>query len=663
MASSPYHYDDLSNEAAFRLFRIQNSQSCPTGGSSKVRICLFEASFDDYTEYEAVSYAWGRDAASSTIRCNGKDLGVTPNVEAIIRVLSTRTDSTGVFWIDSICINQASISEKNTQVPRMSSIYSEARLVWVWLGEASREVETALVFLEKVAAITESTASFSDSESLLNESHECFKGKDASSERAPKCFAHREFLDQVRDTRQYYDAVDTNFIIDLLNLPWFHRVWPIQELALSKSAVLIFGSMSLPWHSFVHALSTVQVYEHLHDRSRSNPASYYDDTECYRSIARAVHAPGGKVSLSEIFRVTRPKLSTVPEDKVYGLYGMFDYMRIKGLPKVSYGRATSTIFTEVTAAMIESERSLDVLYQVCLPNTVHDLPSWVPDYSNTSYFRPILVGDACASGASQPWYFFTKTHMSVKGVVVDEVDGVAQSKSIAMPSFRRGYHARQDIRESEARRTGVLKLVRTLQEWVRLRRKSRDPLTNVLALEAFHKIITQNTELHKSLPYYTPVLLDNTLEDWMFVITANFSDDPTVLRNLLKVVQDTPEYYTTLKDYAHLFGYGIDPELWPDELKIRFVLRLYSPELAMLQHEIFLNSYHKTFITTRDGHMGTCPRWANSGDLIALIQGLKVPFILRKAGEQYRLVGPAYIEGIMHGKRWNGDESTVITLV
>lgn len=313
--------------------------------------------------------------------------------------------------------------------------------------------------------------------------------------------------------------------------------------------------------------------------------------------------------------------------------------------------------------MIASERSLNIMYQVCLPNLVHDLPSWVPDYSNTSYFRSILVRDACASGKSRPWYSFTNTYMSVKGFVVDEVDEVAHSTSIAMPSFRRGYYARQDIRESEARRTGVIKLVRTLQEWVRLRRKSCDPLTNVLALEAFHSIITQNTELHKILPYYTPVLLDQTLEDWMYVITANFSDDPTALRGLLKIVRDTPEYHATLNDYAHLFGYGTDPGLWPDELQIRFVLRLYSPELAMLQHEIFLNSYHKTFITTRDGYMGTCPRWANSGDRIALIEGLKVPFILRKVGENYRLIGPAYIEGIMDGKRWDGGGSTVITLV
>ncbi|KAH3920789.1 hypothetical protein HBH56_009830 [Parastagonospora nodorum] len=152
MASSHYHYDDLSSEtAAFRLFRIQKSQPCPTGTFSKVEICLFEATFDGHPEYEAVSYAWGRDPASSTIMCNDKNLDVTPNVEAILHMLSSQANSTGAYWIDSICINQSSVSEKNTQVPRMSSIYSKARLVRIWLGEASHEVETALGFLKKVA--------------------------------------------------------------------------------------------------------------------------------------------------------------------------------------------------------------------------------------------------------------------------------------------------------------------------------------------------------------------------------------------------------------------------------------------------------------------------------------------------------------------------------
>jgi hypothetical protein len=118
-----------------------------------------------------------------------------------------------------------------------------------------------------------------------------------------------------------------------------------------------------------------------------------------------------------------------------------------------------------------------------------------------------------------------------------------------------------------------------------------------------------------------------------------------------------------LKDYAHVFDRGTNIETWPDELKIRLVLRLISPEVAYIQHEFFLNTYHRTFFITRDGYMGICPRWARSSDSVALLAGLNTPFIVREAGEHYSLIGPAYVEGIMLGERWNDNEVRIITLV
>ena len=37
------------------------------------------------------------------------------------------------LWIDAICINQASLKEKNQQVPMMADIYGGAARVLVWL--------------------------------------------------------------------------------------------------------------------------------------------------------------------------------------------------------------------------------------------------------------------------------------------------------------------------------------------------------------------------------------------------------------------------------------------------------------------------------------------------------------------------------------------------
>jgi hypothetical protein len=147
MASSQYRYKSLPDEC-FRLFRIQSTES------NLIEIHLFEADFEGPPAFEAVSYAWGENQATSTIFCNGQHLSVSLNVEAILRRLRQKA-SAGTFWIDSICINQASILERNIQVPRMRSIYSKARLVWVWLGEGTDEIKIAFNFLLEVSAMIE----------------------------------------------------------------------------------------------------------------------------------------------------------------------------------------------------------------------------------------------------------------------------------------------------------------------------------------------------------------------------------------------------------------------------------------------------------------------------------------------------------------------------
>ena len=41
------------------------------------------------------------------------------------------------IWIDQLCIDQGSASEKTQQVPLMRSIYENAHLVLTWLGKSS----------------------------------------------------------------------------------------------------------------------------------------------------------------------------------------------------------------------------------------------------------------------------------------------------------------------------------------------------------------------------------------------------------------------------------------------------------------------------------------------------------------------------------------------
>ena len=50
--------------------------------------------------------------------------------------------------------------------------------------------------------------------------------------------------------------------------------------------------------------------------------------------------------------------------------------------------------------------------------------------------------------------------------------------------------------------------------------------------------------------------------------------------------------------------------------------------------------------------MGTAPPMMKVEDRIFLVSGLTLPMIVRREGGIDKLIGPAYIHGIMDGEKW-----------
>lgn len=150
MASQPYQYTPLSSESSFRLLRLKETSESQRPFQAN-EIELFEVSFQDAPAFEAVSYAWGHADTYVSLVCNGQQLSVSSVVLEMIKTLN-HISSIGTFWIDALCIDQSSTSDKNIQVPRMRIIYSEALRVWIWLGKGSYETRFALKFLVELDA-------------------------------------------------------------------------------------------------------------------------------------------------------------------------------------------------------------------------------------------------------------------------------------------------------------------------------------------------------------------------------------------------------------------------------------------------------------------------------------------------------------------------------
>lgn len=100
-----------------------------------LHVSLKEVSLGDHERhlYEAVSYVWGAPRGDQEVLCDDHVVQVTPNCESLLRHLRLK-DQTRLLWVDALCIDQSSTSEKDHQVPLMGDIFESAERVIIWLG-------------------------------------------------------------------------------------------------------------------------------------------------------------------------------------------------------------------------------------------------------------------------------------------------------------------------------------------------------------------------------------------------------------------------------------------------------------------------------------------------------------------------------------------------
>lgn len=79
-----------------------------------------------------------------------------------------------------------------------------------------------------------------------------------------------------------------------------------------------------------------------------------------------------------------------------------------------------------------------------------------------------------------------------------------------------------------------------------------------------------------------------------------------------------------------------------------------------LRHAIQFLHFSRRMMMTEEGYVGMAHAQSRIGDSIALLQGASVPIILRPCDGSYKVIGEAYVHGLMEGEFWRAqDESTM----
>ena len=151
-ATGSYRHESLPTLRSIRVLRLQPSPS----RDAKLTCALVAVSLDESPKYWALSYTWDAQAPSHPIVCQNKRssnaLNITPNCAAALYQLRHESEER-TLWVDSICINQTSIAERNSQVDLMGEIYLQAEKVVVWLGEGDAATTRAINLLQQIGDV------------------------------------------------------------------------------------------------------------------------------------------------------------------------------------------------------------------------------------------------------------------------------------------------------------------------------------------------------------------------------------------------------------------------------------------------------------------------------------------------------------------------------
>jgi hypothetical protein len=134
--NDPYATAPLSRHTGSHEFRLVELRPSALNGPFKYSLRTYTVD-EHCPPYTALSYMWGPSQRYGAIMLNGEAFPVGYSLWSFLRQMRIR-EQYGNYWIDSICVNQKIVLERNHQVQMMQLIYSNAQSVAVWLGDTHR---------------------------------------------------------------------------------------------------------------------------------------------------------------------------------------------------------------------------------------------------------------------------------------------------------------------------------------------------------------------------------------------------------------------------------------------------------------------------------------------------------------------------------------------
>lgn len=616
------------------------------------------------------------------IVCDGRLMKVTGNLRDALHMLGNSINLPLMpkiptyYWVDALCVDQQNVLERNAQVARMADIFHKASGVVVWLGREDDFTADALEVIQKVSALPESEWSSVPYTSFYD-----------SGVVELSC----------KPNLTYYNWLG---FIALINRPWFRRAWVseastsslsrlkylqvVQEITLGNSPVVVCGTKVFPWEKLSKTLSFIKStkwYHHLHTEKLKHVVELQKHPGIYKRVLQAklsvgisplflnetrvavTPSPGSgqkeraQLPFTMLLQKHRFSKSTDPRDKVYAFLGlasstMAPFRTNPTAITPDYNMSVQQVYTATAKALLITYRNLSVLSHVEDPSIrrTTGLPSWIPDYS--------------VSIDPYPLRYRGKGHWRASGHKTWRMNVFTMDSGLLdVQGYRLGYIDQTSILSDESHDPSA-SWASTVKLALSLDLPYPDPSGNgnrPSRVELLWRTLTTDTYAHICpapsevgslfIDYILNLQIRHRLMPWSS--NDEFQPHHSPLSESIY-----PEWRTLLSLEPAGSAYSLDAY----KKRLAAVVEdmfdgTYSPiGLAQLQHELDQSGGKKRrLFKTRCSYLGTGPRSLETGDEIWILHRGGLPFVLRPQQKfgHYRLIGEAFVYGVMHGEALN----------
>jgi hypothetical protein len=550
--------------------------------------------------YEALSYAWGDPNVLLPIILNSRVAHVTENLEIALRSLRSR-DQERILWIDAISINQQDATEKSKQVLQMGQIYANAFKVLVWLGSSDEDIRLGLLIFVRYARMRKTL--------LLKNSRTRGSGFLRAiwikKQLQGSWFALFEALcgplvgqkpislaDARVDARDFLGEKALAGIDKLFSSPWWSRLWVAQEYILGQSVQFVTGTYTID--------SDVLYYGFMGLADLFNFGRHHRTTFPVSSSS---------VQLRQVLSILSHRIRRQGNDTIR-------WASISQ-PLHMTKRATCTDPRDKLFAVIgltndplaklnqpDYELSVSQVYQ-------RFVRTWIGERKNLKILSHSQRDEKGRKLPGLPSWAPDWDHPTFNLLIPDHKDTSSPNFTASLQSSVEVFNANG---APDCLTLAGFLLDTVVKLGLRMPHSNKNAIPTGEVMQQWKSIAQMVSS--DPLPFWLTRITDR-----LYDVRLTNSERQSLCKNISQgIPSDTGQFH--------------EPNLW-----------LKGPE-----RELYWWTHRKFFIT-KDGRMGMAHFDVEEGDLICVLFGGQVPFVLRKSGpERFTFISECYIHGIMDGE-------------